>query len=106
MPCDVCNTRQSYALSCYMYIQNDFGPSKLFWTGTNCFGWVQIILVRFILDFSGFLWFGPDQNQLDLSKTIRSLHKILKQLHFWKNFFFFYYIRKILHKILKQLHLQ
>ena len=30
-----------------------FEPSKLFWSGLIHFGWVQIILVRFKLDFSG-----------------------------------------------------
>ena len=40
-----------YALSFYVYVQNDFGLSKLFWMGPNCFGQVQIILVRFKLDF-------------------------------------------------------
>ena len=24
---------------------NDFGLSKLFWTGADCLGWVQIVLV-------------------------------------------------------------
>ena len=56
----------------------DFVPSKLLWTGTNCFVQVQIILVRLKLDFSGLIfiiwtcpkWFGPDQNKLYRSKTI------------------------------------
>ena len=34
---------------------NYFGPSKLFWSCSNCFGRVQIILVRFKLYFSGLL---------------------------------------------------
>ena len=42
-----------------LQVQNDFGPSKLFWTETNCFGRVQIILDRFNLDFSGLIdWFS------------------------------------------------
>ena len=44
-----------------LYVQNDFGLSKLFWKGTNCFGQVQIILVMFKwalfkLDFSGLIF--------------------------------------------------
>jgi hypothetical protein len=67
-----------------LYVQIDFGPFKLFWTiqivldgcklfwwGLNCFGQVQIILVRFKIDFSGLIfiiwtcpkWFGPDQKK-------------------------------------------
>ena len=37
-------------------VQNYFGLSKLFCTGANCFGQVQIILVRFKLDFSGLIF--------------------------------------------------
>ena len=59
---------------------------KLFCTGLNCFGQVQIILFRFILDFSGLFfiictcpkWFGPYQNKLVPSlpsKTIRTQPK-------------------------------
>ena len=29
-----------------LWVQNDFRPSKLFWMDTNCFGHVQIVLVR------------------------------------------------------------
>jgi hypothetical protein len=51
---------------------------KLFWSGPNRFGQVQIILVSFKLDFSGIffiIWtcpklFGRYQNKLDLSKMI------------------------------------
>ena len=39
-----------------LWVQNDFGPSKLFWTDTNCFGQVKIILFRFMLDFSGLIF--------------------------------------------------
>jgi hypothetical protein len=43
-----------------------FWTSKLFWTDTNCFGRVQIILLRIKLDFSGLiLKFGPVQNDLN-----------------------------------------
>ena len=50
---------------------------------TNCFGRVQIILVRLKLHFSGLIfliwtcpkWFGPDQNELDQSKTISTRPK-------------------------------
>ena len=38
-----------------LWVQNDFGPSKLFWMGTNCFGWVQFVLVR-LKSF----WTGPN----------------------------------------------
>ena len=52
--------------------------TKRFWTGTNCFGRVQIILIRYKLDFSGLIliiWtcptrFEPIQNKLGSSKTI------------------------------------
>ena len=43
--------------------QNDFGPSKLFKTGTNRFELVQIVLFRFKLDFSGLvfiIWTCPN----------------------------------------------
>ena len=52
-----------YAFS--FYRSKIFGPSKLFWlgtnyklfrSGTNRFGRVQIILVRFKLDFSGLIF--------------------------------------------------
>ena len=59
-----------YALSFYR--------SKIILDRPNCFGQVQNILVKFKLDFSllTFIiwtcpkWFWPDQNKLDLSKTI------------------------------------
>ena len=62
-----------------------------FWIGTNCFGWVQIILFRFKLDFSGqnFVIFtcpkclGPNQNDLDSPKSFwthrRTSHKELRK---------------------------
>ena len=70
-----------------LYVQNDFGLSKLFWTGTNCFGQVQIILVMFKLDFSGLIFiiwtcpkcFGPNQNDLGPSKTIGTRPKLSGQ---------------------------
>ena len=45
-------------------VQNHFGPStlfwkgtyKLFWSGENCFGQIQIILVRFKLDLSAIIF--------------------------------------------------
>ena len=54
-----------------LWVQND-------WMGKNCFGRVQIILVRFKLDFSGLIFiiwtcpklFWPNQNKLDPTKTI------------------------------------
>ena len=50
-----------------LLVQNGFWPPKLFLWGTNRFGQVQIILVRFKLDFSGLIFiiwtcaklFGP-----------------------------------------------
>ena len=83
---------------------NHFGPTKSFWSGTNCFGlvqivlvgsksfWlvpnhfgrVQIILVRFKLDFYSLIfiiwtcpkWFEPDQNKVDLCKAIGTQQKL------------------------------
>ena len=54
----------------------------------NCFGQVQIILIRFKLDFSGLIfiiwtspkWFGPNQNKLDPSKTIGTRQKIFDRM--------------------------
>ena len=51
---------------------------QLFWTGPIYIGRVQIVSDRFKLDFSGLtfiIWtypklFQPNQNELDLSKTI------------------------------------
>ena len=53
----------------YLWIQNDFVPSKWFWSSTNRFGRVQFVLVRSklykIVQKSLILtwpkWFGPDQ---------------------------------------------
>ena len=78
--------RLTTALSFYIYV----GPklfwivqivvvgSKSFWLVPNHFGRVQIILVRFKLDFYWLIftiwtcpkWFEPDQNKLGPSKTI------------------------------------
>ena len=58
----------------------------MFWGGPNFFGWIQIILVRLKLDFSGLIfmiwtcakWLGPDQYKVDLSKnTIKYSAKII-----------------------------
>jgi hypothetical protein len=58
-------------------IQIVLNSYKLFWSDPNCFGQVQIILVRFKLDFYGLVfkiwtqpkWSGPDQIKLDPTKT-------------------------------------
>ena len=43
-----------FVLSCHvlLQVQSNFGRSKLFWTGRNCFDCIQIILIMFKLDFS------------------------------------------------------
>jgi hypothetical protein len=49
---------------------------KMFWSDPKRFGQVQIILVKFKLDFYGLIfiiwtqpkWSGPNQNELDLTK--------------------------------------
>ena len=54
------------------------GPLKWFWTSSNHYGRVQIVLVRIKLDFYGLffiIWTCPkqlrsNQNELDPSKTI------------------------------------
>ena len=56
----------------------------MFWFGPKRFGRVQIILVKFKLDFSGLIFiiwtcpklFEPDQNELDPSKTIGTRPKL------------------------------
>ena len=44
-------------------VQIVLGWYKMFWLGPNCLGWVQIILVRFKLDFLDsfffFIWICP-----------------------------------------------
>ena len=42
-------------------VKNDFGPSKLFWKSSNCFGQVQIVLFRFKLFWLGSNKFGQFQ---------------------------------------------
>ena len=80
---------RSNALSFYSPIF--FGRYKLFWLIPNNFGWIQIILFRFKLDFSeqNFVictcpkWIGPIQNDLDSPKWFwthrRSSHKELRK---------------------------
>ena len=59
-----------------LLVQNDFGPSKLFWSDPNCLDWfqivfgqVQIILVRFKI------FFVTSFFDFDLSKVIWSRPK-------------------------------
>ena len=49
-----------------LLVQNDFGPTKSFWSGTNLLDFSRpIFIIRTCPK-----WFGPIQNKLDLSKTI------------------------------------
>ena len=60
-----------------LWVQNDFGPSKSFWSSTNHFGRVQFILVGSksfwtgpnYKNYSIKVQFEPDQNDLDPTKT-------------------------------------
>ena len=49
-------------MPCTSLVQNDFGPSKLFWSGPNHFGQVQIRLFWtnfYNLDLSKMIWIQP-----------------------------------------------
>ena len=75
-----------------MYVQNYFRPSKLFWTGTNCFGQVQIRLfwtIFYNLNLSKMNQTHPkrlvlDQNYLEGPKSFwthrRTRHLKLRSL--------------------------
>ena len=78
----------SIGLKLFWTVQIVLDVYKLFWLGPYCFGRVQIILVRFKLDFSGLIfiiwtcpkWFEPNQNKFGPSKMIGTRPK-----WFWKD---------------------
>ena len=66
--CIVCISIKCSLCLVLLWVLNDFGPSKLFWSSTNGFGRVQFILVR-----SKSFWTGPNykkQSNLNLTKMI------------------------------------